>query len=46
MVPMLISRLSPLFRYRACTFGITRDKRSTARAALYEMSSESNVITI
>jgi hypothetical protein len=45
-VPLLLSKLTTLFKYGSCTFGITREKRSTARAALYEMTKNNNIVTI
>jgi hypothetical protein len=38
--------MNPFFRYKACTFGITRDKKETARAAFFDITKSINIVTI
>jgi cytosolic carboxypeptidase protein 2/3 len=45
-MPLLLSKMTSLFRYRSCTFGISKDKKQTARAALFEMTKNANIVTV
>lgn len=46
ILPFLISRISNLFYFPSCTFGISKYKESTARAVIYDMTRVPDVLTI
>lgn len=46
VLPLLLSRMTPLFHFPSCTFGISKYKESTARATIYELSKTNDVLTI
>ena len=43
---MSFGKKNPMFKYCACTFGISKDKSTTARAAAFEITKNVNIMTI
>jgi hypothetical protein len=46
VLPYLFSRMTPLFHFPSCTFGISKYKETTARATIYDISKTNDVLTI
>ena len=46
VLPLILSKLTPLFHFPSCTFGIDRTKENTARAFVYQTIKKVNVLTI
>ncbi len=46
ILPLLVSHLNPAFSFPSCTFGISKYKESTARATIYRIIRNENVLTI
>lgn len=46
VLPLLLSRMTPLFHFPSCTFGISKYKETTARATIYDISKTNDVLTI
>jgi hypothetical protein len=46
VLPYLISSHNKMFAIPSCTFGVARDKETTARAALSRILRSENVLTI
>jgi hypothetical protein len=42
----MLGKTCSLFRYDACTFGISEEKRKTARATVYGITNNINTLTI
>jgi len=36
-LPLIISKINPVFDFSSCTFGISKYKEATARAAIYKL---------
>lgn len=45
-LPLLMAQTTPIFRYPACTFGITSEKEHTARAAVFGLTKNVNTLTV
>jgi len=45
-LPFVFSKICPIFRYKACTYGITNDKKNTARAFVSKLSKNTNIMTM
>ena len=46
ILPLLITKRNPVFYFPSCTFGISKYKETTARAAIYKIIKNENVLTI
>lgn len=46
VLPLILSKITPLFYFPSCTFGIDRTKENTARAFVYQTIKKVNVLTI
>jgi hypothetical protein len=46
LLPLLMEQVSPLFHLPSCTFGLSKDKESTARATLSKLIRSENVLTL
>ena len=46
ILPLMIQEKNPIFYYPYCTFGLSKYKESTARAAIFHMIKNQNVLTI
>ena len=46
ILPYLINQRNPVFYFPSCTFGISKYKETTARAAIYKIVKNENVLTI
>lgn len=46
LLPLIISKINPNFHFPSCTFGISKYKETTARAAIYKLIKTENVLTI
>jgi len=46
MLPLLISRMSNMFYFPSCTYGVSKYKETTARAVVYDISRAPDVLTI
>lgn len=46
ILPFLISQINPAFYFPSCTFGISKYKETTARATIYKIVKNENVLTI
>lgn len=46
VLPLLISKLSPIFYFPDCTYGIDKSKANTARAFVFNTIKKVNVLTI
>lgn len=46
VLPMIMSKLTPILHFPECTFGIDRTKENTARAFVYEASKKVNCMTL
>ena len=45
-LPTLISKHTPIFRLPACTFGLSKEKMNTARAAMFGLANTLNTLTV
>ena len=46
ILPLIISKLNPNFYFPSCTFGISPYKETTARACIFKIIQNENVLTI
>lgn len=46
LLPLLISRATPLFLFPSCTYGVSNYKKTTARAIINEITNADHVLTI
>ena len=45
-IPRILGRYCSIFRYDACTFGISNEKKKTARAQIFNLTNNINTLTI
>ena len=46
VLPLMLSRLTPIINFKDCTFGLGPDKIRTARGFMFQLCQEVNVLTI
>lgn len=42
----MISEINPIFSFPSCTFGVSKYKETTARAVIYKMVGNENIVTV